>query len=104
MTLYGKGEIISAHADTVIIDNDTAKTAAQKTDIDLFRRGIDSVFDQFLDCTCRPFDNLPCGDLIDHCIGKQADGRLFHGLFDCQWCVVLRINSRCWRRRDVITC
>ena len=52
MTLHGKGEIISAHADTVIIDNDAAKATTQKTYIDLPRAGIDSVLDQFLDRTC----------------------------------------------------
>ena len=86
MTLHGKGEIISAHADTVIIDNDTAKTARKRR-----YRSAAAASTAFSTSSLTALAGLSTTSqrhLIDHCIGKQADGRLFHGLFDCQWRVV----------------
>ena len=57
----------------VITHDDLVNAAAQKGDRDPAGAGIKRVFNKFLEGTCRPFDNLPGGDLVNQRIGELPD-------------------------------
>jgi hypothetical protein len=73
VAFQAKQRVIPAHADAVISYSNQASPAGPNFDCDASRLSIESVFDQFLDDACRPFDDFARRDLVGDMIGKQSD-------------------------------
>jgi len=73
VALQTKQGIVAAHADAIVRDTDKTSSASLDFDGDAIGLSIESIFNQFLDDTRRPFNDFARRDLIGDMIGKQAD-------------------------------
>ncbi len=65
MPLYCEFKIRADHPLAVVRDADQPPATPIRQHIDAARAGIERIFDQLLDDTCRPLNHLAGGDPVD---------------------------------------
>ena len=73
MAFKGQQSVVAVHAVTVVGDAD--QLAAAGFDFNADARGVcvKGILQQLFDHRSRPVDNLACGDLVGHLVGKNAN-------------------------------
>jgi len=74
MARQGQRQLVAGDAVAVVGDTHLAHPAGLEPDVDRRGAGIERVFQQLLQYRGGTLDHLAGGNLVDQCIGQQADG------------------------------